>query len=272
VQVRIPHPDLQRQPDYAFFKSAQERAAAQPRIGAPHYWRDVTCLGDAKKWTASLDKERAADENPTAQICNYLYRARVRWGILTNGRVWRLYERERSSAGGIYYEVDLENQLRLGDREAFKRLFPLRRRRRPSSVFGPDMLHGADGGLRSERIETVAPGLAKKVYRFQIRNDDGRQYFCLISRGHPALCFVLVYFDPDNEPSGTYFIRRGRARRYDVPAHLQEALMAKHGITGEVFDAEWSAEDESSYWEASWELMDLAEAHWERTLLKAIRR
>jgi hypothetical protein len=82
----------------------------------------------------------------------------------------------------------------------------------------------------------------------------------------------LVYFDPDNEPRGSYFIRRGRARRYDLPAHLQEAVMARHCITAEVFDGEWSAGDESSYWEASWELMDLAEAHWEWILLNAIRR
>jgi hypothetical protein len=120
VQVRIPHPDLQRQPDYAFFRSAAERQGAQPRVGSGDYWRDVPCLGDAKKWSASLDKERGTDENPTAQICSYLYRSRVRWGMLTNGRVWRLYERERSSAGGIYYEVDLEHVLQSGDRNGFK--------------------------------------------------------------------------------------------------------------------------------------------------------
>jgi hypothetical protein len=134
VQVRIPHTDLQRQPDYAFFRRAVDRDGAQPRVGLIDYWRDVPCLGDAKKWTASLDKERGADENPTAQICNYLYRSRVRWGILTNGRVWRLYERERSSAGGIYYEVDLEDILRRGNPDAFKYFYLFFRR----SAFLPD--------------------------------------------------------------------------------------------------------------------------------------
>src|SRR5205085_2277861 len=88
VQPSIPNVDVRRQPDYAFFRTAAERDAAQPRLGALDYWRDVACLGDAKKWAVSLDKQRGADDNPTAQICNYLYRSRVRWGILTNGRTW----------------------------------------------------------------------------------------------------------------------------------------------------------------------------------------
>lgn len=120
VQPRIPNVDVQRQPDYALFLSDEERTAAQPLINTMEYWRDVPALADAKKWSASLDKERSADENPSAQVCNYLYRSRVRWGILSNGRTWRLYEREKSSAGGTYYEVDLADIMLREDRAAFK--------------------------------------------------------------------------------------------------------------------------------------------------------
>jgi hypothetical protein len=134
VQAIIPNADGWRQTDYAFFRSAADRQAAQPRLGLLDYWRDVPCLGDAKKWTASLDKVRGADENPSAQISNYLYRSRVRWGILTNGRVWRLYEREKSSAGGIYYEVNLEELLYSGNLEAFKYFYLFFRR----EAFLPD--------------------------------------------------------------------------------------------------------------------------------------
>jgi hypothetical protein len=128
VQVTIPNVDVRRQPDYAFFRTAQDRRDAETRKGSLDYWRDVPASGDAKAWFASLDKQRGADENPTAQICNYLYRSRVRWGILTNGRLWRLYERERSSAGGIYYEVNLEELLHRGDLEAFKYFYLFFRR------------------------------------------------------------------------------------------------------------------------------------------------
>jgi hypothetical protein len=134
VQPRIPNVDAQRQPDYAFFRSATDRDGAQPRLSTLDYWRDVACLGDAKRWTASLDKERSADENPSAQICNYLYRSRVRWGILCNGRMWRLYEREKSSAGGIYYEVDLEELIKNGNSDRFKYFYLFFRR----AAFLPD--------------------------------------------------------------------------------------------------------------------------------------
>lgn len=128
VQPRIPNVDVQRQPDYALFLSAEERTAAQPRINTMEYWRDVPALADAKKWSASLDKERSADENPSAQVCNYLYRSRVRWGILSNGRTWRLYEREKSSAGGTYFEVDLADIMLREDRAAFKHFYLFFRR------------------------------------------------------------------------------------------------------------------------------------------------
>jgi hypothetical protein len=134
VQVSIPNADVRRQPDYAFFRMAQDRRDAEPRKGSFDYWRDVPALGDAKAWFASLDKQRGADENPTAQISNYLYRSRVHWGILTNGRIWRLHEREKSSAGGIYYEVDLEELLQRGDLEAFKYFYLFFRR----EAFLPD--------------------------------------------------------------------------------------------------------------------------------------
>ena len=134
VQVRIPTVNGQRQPDYAFFRSADECQEAESRLGTMDYWRNVPCLGDAKRWAASLDKKRAADENPSAQICSYLYRSRVRWGILTNGRIWRLYEREKSSAGGIFYEVNLEELLHNGNLEAFKYFYLFFRR----EAFVPD--------------------------------------------------------------------------------------------------------------------------------------
>src|SRR3972149_12076758 len=90
VQVTIPNLDARRQPDYAFFRSTTDRESAEPRKGTLDYWRDTPALGDAKAWFVSLDKQRGADENPSAQIANYFHRSRVRWGILTNGRVWRL--------------------------------------------------------------------------------------------------------------------------------------------------------------------------------------
>ncbi len=134
VQVSIPSPEGRRQPDYAFFQTAKEQNDAEARKGTLEYWRDAPALGDAKKWSASLDKQRGIDDNPSAQICNYLYRSHVRWGILTNGRVWRLYEREKSSTGGIFYEVNLEDLLSSHNLEQFKYFYLFFRR----EAFLPD--------------------------------------------------------------------------------------------------------------------------------------
>jgi hypothetical protein len=145
-------------------------------------------------------------------------------------------------------------------------------RARPSALFEGDMLHGEGSDLFSERIKTLESGFAKKEYKFQIANDDGRSHFCRLSRKFPALCFVLVYFDANNPPSGSFFISRGRARSYEVPDELWEAILTKHGAfkDGSLVDDG----DDWCYWEASWELMDVAEAHWQQAMEKqlAIRK
>jgi len=121
VQEGIPGLGIgQRRPDYAFFRSAGDRDAAQRLSSSPEFWRNVPCLGDAKKWEASLDRQEGSEKSPSAQITDYLYRSRVRWGILTNGRLWRLYEQDRSRPGGIFYEVDLVGLLKQRDMERFK--------------------------------------------------------------------------------------------------------------------------------------------------------
>jgi hypothetical protein len=43
--------------------------------------------------------------------------------------------------------------------------------------------------------------------------------------------------------------------------------MEKHGYTDECSDAEdWR------YWEASWELMDIAEAHWDQAVVSTLNQ
>ncbi len=128
VQVVIPTIDMRRQPDYALFTSPQDRTAAQQLVGTMDYWRTSPCLADAKRWSDSLDTRRAYDDNPSLQITNYLYRSGVKWGILTNGRNWRLYEHEKSSKGGVYFEIDLANILDAQDRAHFKQFYLFFRR------------------------------------------------------------------------------------------------------------------------------------------------
>jgi len=115
VQVPIPHAEALGRPDYAFFPHAADRQAATSPQDKRTFFRRVVCIGDAKAWQESLDHQRRPGETFSVQIANYLYRSGVRWGILTNGRKWRLYEREHARSGGGYFEVDLQVILQSGD-------------------------------------------------------------------------------------------------------------------------------------------------------------
>jgi hypothetical protein len=77
---------------------------------------------------------------------------------------------------------------------------------------------------------------------------------------------VYVYgWDGWNEYSyGSYLIWRGHIRSYRVPIRLVEKAMVNHGVDDSPND-EWPYQPEI---DAEKELMDLAEAHWQKSLLR----
>ncbi len=73
-----------------------------------------------KKWNVALDSGKATViGNPHHQILNYLNNLKVRYGFLTNGQKWRLYDETVDSRASTYYEVDLLKIIESGDRESF---------------------------------------------------------------------------------------------------------------------------------------------------------
>jgi hypothetical protein len=122
-------------------------------------------------------------------------------------------------------------------------------------VFRADMLAGEAVGLRRERAERAGEGLYRKRFIFQIRNDYGVEHFVRVSKRFRRLSFVLVFGDPNGDTYGSARIARGEAEKYVVTPRQARAIWRKHKVTLE-------DEDEWRFWEASWELMDLAEAHW----------
>ena len=79
----------------------------------PFYTRALA-IAEAKYWGRPLSRKDASgrdawktDNNPSHQMVSYLVGTRCPWGILTNGRTWRLYSREVSSTASEFYEVDL---------------------------------------------------------------------------------------------------------------------------------------------------------------------
>jgi hypothetical protein len=112
-------PHLQgRAPDYALFSDdeAFDQAHAAGHTN-PDFWKYATLVADAKAWHISLDRsirEGSRREYPPEQIEWYLDRSRLDFGILTNGRLWRLIPRElgaRKPRFKTYLEIDLPRLL-----------------------------------------------------------------------------------------------------------------------------------------------------------------
>lgn len=108
VQVKIRYREVgYRKPDYVFTASQTEALAFSDTIYTAAQLQHGLAVGDAKKWGTPLDQSGGKEaRNPSQQIDEYLRYSEISWGILTDGRYWRLYERD-SSKNNVYYAVDL---------------------------------------------------------------------------------------------------------------------------------------------------------------------
>ena len=129
------HEDI---PDHLLFADAGSKAHAIGQLEPRARFRSALVVQESKRLGLPLDNRDAADRasrnTPHGQILRYLETAhlasegRIRWGMLTNGVVWRLYDhRARPRASG-YYEANLGDLTRPG-REDELRVFHLLFRR-----------------------------------------------------------------------------------------------------------------------------------------------
>ena len=130
-----------RVPDYAFFPSQDAHDAARSQINTNQFFNTALAVGDAKAWSRNLDRKTQDggdpfnNQNPNYQIDSYLRDTNKDWGILTNGRQWRLYHRQTSYRLDSFYEVDLAALLSENrDLDAFRYFYNLFRR----DAFIPD--------------------------------------------------------------------------------------------------------------------------------------
>ncbi len=115
VQAKSKRSGQVTRPDYALFavKTAKDDAYRHQGDDDAFYSRALA-IAEAKHWGRPLSQKDASgrttwktESNPSHQMVSYLTGTRTEWGILTNGRVWRLYSREVSSTASEFYEVDL---------------------------------------------------------------------------------------------------------------------------------------------------------------------
>jgi len=140
VQTTVRQQGRVQRPDYTLFADAASKMSADGEMGNQEaFYGRAVAIADAKYWQRPLNQMRRADvrdafknSNPSFQIVNYLVGTGVAWGILTNGRHWRLYHREGSTSQ--YYEVDL---VAMASEDEFRYFYLFFRR----EAFAPDV-HG----------------------------------------------------------------------------------------------------------------------------------
>jgi len=109
----------------------------------------------AYPWNRYLDGKDAADperpeENPGAQVVSLLESGAAPWGIVTNGKLWRLYSARAHSRATNYYEIDLEETLASPDPgEAFRYFYLFFR----AASFTPEMRTVAGKALKMSFLD-----------------------------------------------------------------------------------------------------------------------
>ncbi|MCX8521839.1 MAG: hypothetical protein ORN28_09930, partial [Rhodoferax sp.] len=122
-QINLSGKRRQDVPDYLLFANAEKKSAAVQEASDERRTRHGLALLEAKRWLRPLDRGDSSEptdpDAPSSQMLRYLSRAdlvsnrAVKWGILSNGNVWRLYWQDARSRSEEFFEVDVAAALRL---------------------------------------------------------------------------------------------------------------------------------------------------------------
>lgn len=110
-------------PDCLLFADGAKKTLALAETRDDQRYRHGLAILEAKRWLRPLDRgdstEALDPDAPSSQMLRYLSRAdvvsdrAVRWGMLTNGNVWRLYWQDARSRSEDFFEVDVAAALGL---------------------------------------------------------------------------------------------------------------------------------------------------------------
>ena len=162
-------------PDHLLFADADAKSRAAQRPAPVDRYQDALVVQESKRFGLPLDA-RGADaarrsDTPHGQVLRYLATAatasdgRIRWGILTNGPVWRLYDGRARPRATAYFEVDLADALARDDHDRL-RVFQLLFRRESFTPAGADAATFLETALAEGRRyeERVAQDLSSVVF------------------------------------------------------------------------------------------------------------
>jgi len=136
VQPSLDSYDAKLKPDYALFPDRESYEAAQrERENMRVFYGKAVAIAEAKYWGRPMNDPDPSDpadpSDATKQLVGYLRDVaewtdgKTRWGILTNGKLWRLFCRRADYTAENYVEIDLEAIISEDNFEAFKYFYAL---------------------------------------------------------------------------------------------------------------------------------------------------
>jgi type I restriction-modification system DNA methylase subunit len=145
-------------PDYALFPDQATKDKAYIKVKDNDY---TQCIGiaDAKYWERELDLAKSSERdtftnlNPSFQIAGYLTGTKQNWGILTNGRLWRLYSTKSHLPLGNFYQIDLVQLLEEAPAEALKYFYVFFRKEALLRLDGKSFLDRVLEGSKEYAVE-----------------------------------------------------------------------------------------------------------------------
>ena len=162
-------------PDHLLFADAASKARATGRGNSDDRFQDALVVQESKRFGLALDQRDRTDGlrggTPHGQMLRYLTSAdvasegRIRFGILTNGSVWRLYDRRARPRASGFFEIDVADVLRPGNEDAL-RTFLLLFGRASFTVQGTATRTFLEAALAEGRRyeESVAQDLSSMVF------------------------------------------------------------------------------------------------------------
>lgn len=154
---KLPAIERRQVPDFTLYTSDDEADSARELENQIDRYKTALTILEAKRFGRPLgepnktDSKGAKGRYPYQQIRDYLAESeRLRWGVLTNGRHWRLYCRDAVSSK--FLEVHLERAVK--DAETFKYFLCL---------FAPEAFRVVEGRCRLDDIRYKAGRYQEEV-------------------------------------------------------------------------------------------------------------
>ncbi|MDZ7585653.1 MAG: hypothetical protein U0938_12615 [Thiobacillus sp.] len=207
-QVNLSESGREDVPDFLLFADppAKDRALKVPDSARA---RHGVALLEAKRWLRQLDRSEESGAGnrkrrdfgtPSSQMLRYLSRAdvmsdrAVKWGILTNGTIWRLYWQDARSRAEDFFEIDLAGLLGVPgvqpELDSYEtrhglKLFWL--------VFGRDAFNPQAWDSQRRTFHAIALSEAR-LYEETVSDQLGNRVFTEV---FPSLCAALAAGDPE---------------------------------------------------------------------------